>query len=122
MSNIGLSANTFRITSKYLDLLNDFIVKANLHPAVMEAKKDQVIDFLSKVNDTGSLDPQFQLLSSIIDRQLRNLSPDKTINFIDHLITEIKDNQINMAMPKIELIVEALDSENSKALAKIKGE
>ena len=121
MSSIGLNANTYRVTGKYLDFLNDFIVKAHSHPDNIEVKKDQVIDFLTKVNDENSIDPQIQLLSSIIDRELR-CNHDQISPFLNGLIVQIQQNDFGNCIPKIEFLIEALDYENSEALAKIKGE
>lgn len=121
MSNVGLNTNTYRITGKYLDLLNDYIVKAKIHP-VNEQKNEQLINFLSKINDNANTQPQFQLLSSIIERELRNSNERHPETFLNVLLQQIKNNEVENILPKIEFIVEALDSENSEALAKIKGE
>lgn len=121
MSNIGVNTNTFRITSKYLDMLNDFIVKAKIHTEITEAKKDQLLEFLSKLTDVNNTEPQFQMLSSIIERELRN-SQKKPDIFLNNLIQEIKGENIEAVIPKIETITEALDVENSEVLAKIIGE
>lgn len=121
MSNIGLYTNTFRITSKYLDILNDFIVKAKIHPEITEIKKEQLIEFLSKLADINNAEPEFQMLASIIERELRNLKKRPDI-FISSLIQEIQDENTQVVIPKIELITEALDIENSEVLAKIIGE
>jgi len=121
MSAIGLNANTYRVTGKYLDLLNDFIVKAKVHPDKLNAQKEHIVDFLSKINDESSIDPQFQLLSSIIDRELR-CNHEQINTFMTGLIDLIKSNDFIKSIPKIEFLVDTLDNENSEALAKIKGE
>jgi hypothetical protein len=121
MSNIGLNTNTFRITGKYLDILTDFIVKAKVNHEISDAKKDQLIEFISKIIDGENTQPQFQLLSSIIDRELRNQHSKREV-FFSGLLQEIKNSNVDEVLPKIEFIVEALDSENSDALSKIKGE
>ncbi len=121
MSNIGVNTNTFRITSRYLDLLNDFIVKAKINPDITEADKEKLIEFLSKLNDIDNTDPQFQILSSIIERELRNLNKKPHV-FFNNLIAEVKNENTENLIPEIELITEALDVENSEVLAKIIGE
>lgn len=121
MSNIGSSNNTFRITGKYLDLLNDFIVKAKINPALNESKIDQLKEFFDKINDIENIEPEYQLLTSIIERELRRDRKNPLV-FIDNLVHELEDNKLEEAMPKIRIIAEALDSENTKALLKIKGE
>lgn len=121
MSNIGINTNTFRITSKYLDILNDFIVKAKIHPEITDARQEQLIDFVSKLTDVNNTEPQFQMLSSIIERELRNFNKRPDV-FFSTLIEDIKNKNTETVIPKIELITEALDVENSEVLAKIIGD
>jgi hypothetical protein len=121
MSNIGINTNTFRLTSKYLDILNDFIVKAKIHPEITEARQEQLIDFVSKLTDVNNAEPQFQMLSSIIERELRNFNKRPDV-FLNTLIQDIKNKDTETVIPKIELITEALDVENSEVLAKIIGD
>ncbi|MFD2146219.1 hypothetical protein [Mucilaginibacter antarcticus] len=121
MSNIGLNTNVFRITGKYLDILNDFIVKMKIHSEISDVKKEELIEFLTKINDINNAQPQFQLLSSIIERELRNINR-KSIPYLNTLVEEIKSGAIESVVPKIEFLVEALDTENSEALSKIKGD
>ncbi|MDN3657850.1 hypothetical protein QWZ08_19515 [Ferruginibacter paludis] len=121
MSNIGINTSTFRITSKYLDILNDFIVKAKINPEITEARQEQLIEFLSKLTDVNNTEPQFQMLSSIIERELRNSHKRPEI-FFTSLIEDIQNKDTETVIPKIELITEALDVENSEILAKIIGD
>lgn len=121
MSTIGLNTNTFRVTGKYLDLLNDFIVKAKIHLQFNEQKKEQIIDFITKIGDVNTTQPQYQLLSSIIERELR-LHKSEPEAFFARLKNELEQNNVKSVLPKIEFIVAALDTENSEALAKIKGD
>ena len=121
MSAIGLNSNTYRVTGKYLDFLNDFLAKAKVHSGNLNTKKDQLVDFLAKLYDVNSIDPQMQLLSSIIERELRPLQ-ERLIPYFERLIAEVQADELDKSIPKIEFLVEALDAENSEALAKIKGE
>jgi hypothetical protein len=121
MSNAGLSANTFRVTGKYLDLLNDLIVKAKLHQELTEPTKDQLIEFIGRIVDHKNIQPQFQLLSSIIERELRGADKQPVV-FFNGLLDEIKNDDVVGMLPKIEFIAGALDTENSDALSKIIGE
>lgn len=121
MSNIGINTNTFRITSKYLDILNDFIVKAKISPEITDVRQEQLIDFLSKLTDVNNAEPQFQMLSSIIERELRNSQKRPDI-FFTSLIEDIQNKNTETVIPKIEIIAEALDVENSEVLAKIIGD
>jgi hypothetical protein len=118
MSAIGLNTNTFRITGKYLDLLNDILVKAKISHSITDGRKDQLVEFVSQLNDINNTQPQFQLLASIIERELRveNKKPDI---FYYSFLQEIQQNNIDAVLPKVSLIAEALEVENSDALAKI---
>jgi hypothetical protein len=122
MSNTGVNTNTFRITGKYLDLLNDFVVKTKVHEEINPGRKEQLIDFFSKILDHNNVQPQFQLLSSIIERVLRNTNNGEPGLFLNTLIDEIRNDNTQAILPKIEFVIEVLDSENSNALSKIKGE
>ena len=118
MSLIGLNTNTFRVTGKYLDLLNDILVKAKISQTITDGRKDQLMDFVSQVSNIDNTQPQFQLLASIIERELRseNKQPDQ---FYTSLLQEIQQNSIEAILPKVSLIAEALEVENSDALSKI---
>ena len=118
MSAIGLNTNTFRITGKYLDLMNDILVKAKINQIITDGRKDQLLEFVSRVSDTNNTQPQFQLLASIIERELRaeNKKPDI---FYNSLLQEIQQNNVDAILPKVSLIAEALEVENSDALSKI---
>ena len=122
MSTTGTNTNTFRLTGKYLGILNDYIVQAKLYNVVPETKRDQVIEFITQVNDDNNIQPQVQLLCSIIEREIRHSQPMTPDQFFGTLINDIKNSDMPSVLPKLELIVEALDEENSDALAKIIGE
>jgi len=121
MSSIGLNTNTFRITGKYLDLLNDFVVKARINHDLEEGSKEYLIDFISKLKDENSTQPQFQLLSNMIERELRVTSKDFN-GYLESVIKEVKENNTEQFLPKIEFLADILETENSEALLKIMGE
>lgn len=121
MSNIGLNANTFSVTGKYLDILTDFVVKARTSGGINDAKKDQLVEFITKISDKENTEPQFQLLTSIIERELRN-HRNKKDAFFAAMLSALQSNNMLDLVPRVEFIIEALDTENSEALSKIKGE
>jgi hypothetical protein len=121
MSSVGLNANTFRITGKYLDLLNDFVVKAKVNLEIEEGQKEQLIDFFTKLKDENNTQPQFQLLSNIVERELRSISKDIG-EYLESVIEDIRENNTNVFLPKVEFLADILDIENSEALLKIIGE
>jgi hypothetical protein len=123
MSNIGLNTNTFRITGKYLDWLTEFIVKAKVHLQIENSQKEKFVEFLNNISDVNNTEPQFHLLSSIIERELRAKDKNPEI-YLTKLKTQLEEEMVDMSevIPKIQFIVKILDNENSEALAKIKGE
>lgn len=121
MSSIGLNNNTFRLTGKYLDLLHDIVVKLKIDQDVDESKKDQLIDFICKLQDENNAQPQFQLLSNIIERELRPTTNQPNA-YLSTFINEIKENDRQRFLPKIEFLTGVLETENSEALSKIIGE
>lgn len=121
MSSIGLNTNTFRITGKYLQMLNDFVVKAKMNEDIDEAQKDHLVDFITKLKDEDSTQPQYQLLSSIVERELRSKNSSFQ-EYLESIITEIGKNDTSTFLPKVEFLADVLDMENSVALAKIVGE
>jgi hypothetical protein len=121
MSSIGLNNNTYRLTGKYLDLLNDIVVKLKIDQEVDESKKEQLIEFIGKLRDENNFQPQFQLLSNIVERELRPTTKEPSV-YLNTFITEIRENNMRNFLPKIEFLAGVLDTENSEALAKIIGE
>ena len=121
MSSIGLNTNTFRITGKYLDLLNDFVVKAKVNQDIEEGQKQHLIDFITQLSDVNNPQPQFQLLSNIVERELRSTRKDLGL-YLASIINEIRGNNTLDFLPKIEFLAGILDTENSEALLKIMGE
>ena len=122
MSKIGLNNNIYQITGKYLGLINEFIVSAKVHPNdINEEQRQDLIDLFSKMNDSNNSDPQIQLLSVIIERDLRNRKKQHKV-FWKGVFEGLNNNPSTDSIEKLEYIVNALDFENSGALAKIKGE
>ncbi|SFE53009.1 hypothetical protein [Spirosoma endophyticum] len=121
MSSIGLNTNTFRITGKYLDLLNDFVVKARINQEIEEGQKDLLVGFINQLKDENNHQPQFLVLSNIIERELRSTNENYR-HYLESIMTEIEENNINAFLPKIEFLTDILDMENSEALLKIMGE
>lgn len=118
MSTIGLNTNTFRVTGKFLEWMNDILVKAKVSHTITDGRKDQLVEFVSRVSDINNTQPQFQLLASIIERELRaeNKKPDV---FFAALLQELQQNNIDAILPKVSIIVDALEVENTDALSKI---
>ncbi len=122
MSKVGLNNNIYQITGKYLGLINEFIVSAKVHPNdIDEVQRKDLIDLFSKINDSNNSDPQIQLLSVIIERDLRKRKKPHKL-FWKGVLEGLNNSPSIESIEKLEYIVNALDFENSGALAKIKGE
>ncbi|WP_412467100.1 hypothetical protein [Pedobacter sp. KLB.chiD] len=121
MSSIGLNTNTFSITGRFLQLLTNFVVKAKVKQEVDEGLKENLVDFINKLKDENSTLPAFQLLSNIVERELRLAGIDFE-QYLDEIIKEIRANDTAAFLPKIEFISDVIEMENSEALSKIMGE
>jgi hypothetical protein len=125
MSKIGLNSNIYQVTGKYLDKLNRFIIDAKIHPQKLDKQKRKgVVDFFLKINDADNIEPQIQLLSTIIEKDLWQKKKQGMGTFISEILFELDENVIptEQMIDKLEIIVNALDIEHTGALAKIKGE
>jgi hypothetical protein len=122
MSKVGLNTNIYQITGKYLGLINDFIVAAKVSPNKIDDKKRKdIIELFSNLNDSANKDPQIQLLSIIIQRDLRRHSK-ASKSFIKKIIDDLEKMPSKESIEKLEYIASTLDVENSGAFSKIKGE
>lgn len=125
MSKIGLNSNIYHVTGKYLDKLNSFVIEAKIHPQKIDFKKRKgVIDLFSKINDYDNIEPQIQLLSAIIEKDLWQKKKQVLGTFISEILMELDNNPVpsEKIIDKLEVIINALDIEHTGALAKIKGE
>ena len=90
MSKIGLNTNIYQVTGKYLGLINDFIVTAKVTPDKIDDKKRRdIIELFKQINDGANKDPQIQLLSIIIQRELRNQAK-KSKAFFKEIIEDLE--------------------------------
>lgn len=122
MSKIGLNINIYQVTGKYLGLINDFIVTAKVTPdKIDERKRKEIIELFKQISDGTNQDPQIQLLSIIIQRELRSQSK-KSKAFLKEIIEDLQKEPSIKSIENLESIADALDVENSGAFAKIKGE
>lgn len=122
MSNLGLNSNIYYVTGEYINFLNDFIINLENYPDVERKNKlDEVKNFIEKLSDANSTDPQIQILSVIIEKELRKnkLKPNK---FYKAIIDNIKSKSFHTIIDKLDYVITTLDNEHFKALAKIKEE
>ncbi len=121
MSNVGLHSNMYRLTGKYLRILNDFIAKSNtLHSSNLISGKEDVLDFFLKLRSEDNIDPNFQILSSIVERKLRAKNHKPSV-FFSLVIDNLSNDNFKAAYGNLGLIIEALDNEHFSSLSVLKG-
>ena len=112
MSDTGLNTNIYYLTSKYLGLLNDFIIAIKNDSAKVPAEKyKEVKELFEKLKDDESIDPRIQVLSVIIEAELRKKNFPKS-----------NQKKYESLSKSLHHVVNALDSEYSHALAKMSKE
>jgi len=122
MSNLGLNSNIYFMTGKYLDLINSFILNIKSQPdSINNTAKLELVNFLKKLSSSESVDPQIQILYTMIERDLRMMKK-KARLYIGDLINDLESNSLDKASNKLEELANTLDKEHFEALAKIKGE
>lgn len=125
MSRIGLNSNIYKITGEYLNLINSFIVEAKVNPQKVDVKKRKnIVDLFTKMSDFKNTGPKIQLVSSIIESDLwEKRKVFLASDYYSMIISELSEPLPSAStIKKLQSIAEALDSEHSGALAKIKGE
>ncbi|KYG79261.1 hypothetical protein AWW67_12845 [Roseivirga seohaensis] len=122
MSDTGLNANIYYLTSKYLGLLNDFMIAIKNDSEKVPAEKyKEVKELFEKLKDDESIDPRIQVLSVIIEAELRKKNFSKS-KFFNGIAADINQKKYESLSKNLHHVVNALDSEYSHALAKMSKE
>lgn len=123
MSRIGVNTNIFQVTGKYMSLINDYIVSRRSHTTPADGPKQaEVVSLFNRIADDQNIEPPIQLLSAIIERDLRAQSKQPK-QFLSKLVDSLsKGDGSEQTLHELEMVVHALDTKHSEALAKIKGE
>ncbi|GAB4039840.1 hypothetical protein [Spirosoma gilvum] len=123
MSKIGVNTNIFQVTGKYMNLINEYIVSRRSQVAPIDTRKqDEVVSLFSRIADDQNMEPPIQLLSVIIERDLRQQRKQPR-QFFRKLIDDLaKGDNSEETLHELEVVVSALDTKHTEALAKIKGE
>lgn len=123
MSKIGVNSNVFQVTGKYMNLINEYIVsRRNQGVPVDTRKQEEVVALFNKIADDQNTEPPIQLLSVIIERDLRQQHRQPK-QFLRRLVTNLSTgSNADETLHELEVVVNALDTKHSEALAKIKGE
>lgn len=122
MSKIGLNAGIYQTTGRYLNLINDVIVEIKTQPKLKSSKREDLVEVFKKISDNQNIDPQIQLIESIIERDLWGQKRKRIKPFIIGLLAELENPNSTGVVEKLETIADALDVEHSEAFSKIKGE
>ncbi len=121
MSNTGMNLNVYDTTGHYLTLLNDFSIAIKEAPEkITEASYQQIIDLFSVLENEENIDPQAQMLSVVIEQELRKQDlPSDT--FFKSLSRDLKSKSYNKIIDQLNCVIEALDTEFSMVLSKMNG-
>lgn len=119
MTDIGLNTNIYYLTSKYLEIINDFLVSIKDGSTNISMDKiNEIKDLFEKLNDEETIDPKIQTLSIIIESELRKLNFSKA-KFFDEVTTNLTNQKYSHLSKNLTHVVNALDNEYSDALAKM---
>ena len=120
MSDTGLNANIYYLTSRYLEFINDFLI--SIQDETKNVSDEQLKKFktlIEKLRDENTIDTQIQSLSVIIERELRakKVSHKKLYSTIDE---NLSSHKYAALAKNLNHVVDALDNEYTHALAKMK--
>lgn len=123
MSKIGVNTNIFQVTGKYMNLINEYIVSRRSQAAPVDARKqEEVVSLFNRIADDQNTEPPIQLLSVIIERDLRQQRKQPK-QFLRKLVNNLATgDNADETLHELEVVVHALDTKHSEALAKIKGD
>ena len=122
MSDIGLNANIFQATKKYLDILNDFLLNHKLGMLYKESRlKEGVASFIDLLSDNSVKDPHMQMLHVLVERNLR--LKNKNLKSVTNKVGESirNDNITEEVIRQVETITKILDVECLKAIGRSRG-
>lgn len=116
-----MNLNVYDTTGHYLTLLNDFSIAIKEAPEkITEASYQQIIDLFSVLENEENIDPQAQMLSVVIEQELRKQDlPSDT--FFKSLSRDLKSKSYNKIIDQLNCVIEALDTEFSMVLSKMNG-
>ncbi|MDO1449554.1 hypothetical protein Q0590_24975 [Rhodocytophaga aerolata] len=123
MSKTGVNTNIVRVTGKYLDLINDFIVsRRSSIDHHYRGKQEEVVSLLTKITDDKNTDLPIQLLTVIIERDLREHKK-RPKEFLLNLVRKLASEESSEeTLHELEIVASALNNKHIEALSKIKGE
>ncbi|MBO6793218.1 MAG: hypothetical protein JJ895_04870 [Balneolaceae bacterium] len=120
MSDTGLNATIYYLTSKYLEIINDFLIAIQDDAEKLSVEQlNEIKELIENLQDEEIIDTRIQTLSVIIESQLREnrLSPKQ---FYSTLNENLDERRYEALAKNLDHVIIALDNEYSHALAKMK--
>lgn len=119
MSSIEGNSSLHYATGKYLGLINDYLVAIKENSEFEQKKLKEIEDLFVKLKDDENIDPQIQLLSIVIEQELRKNNLPSS-NFFNTILKALREKINSVLLKELRHVVVALDSEYSRSLSKIK--
>ena len=124
MSDVGLNSNIYDISSKYLTILNRFLVEANYDSTTVSSDAMKEVQmFLHQLSTPLSMSFQIQMVSQIIHTYLKEyLRNQPSEVFLQHLMFSF-ENQMGTspeALKQLALLAEALNEECDNAFSRMR--
>lgn len=124
MSNVGLNSNIYDISSRYLEILNRFLVRGNYDPANVPPELFKEVEgFLNQLSDKSGRDFQIQMVAQIIQTHLQKRHGGENIDiFLQKMLVHLRDGTITNAdaLARISILTEALDEECDESFSRIR--
>ena len=124
MSDVGLNSNIYDISSRYLEILNRFLVEANYDSTTVSPElTEEVQTFLHQLSDPSSMNFQIQMveqtIQSYLKKQLRGQTPEAFLgNLTSYFDRQMGTNPV--ALQKLALLAEALNEECDNAYSRMR--
>lgn len=124
MSDVGLNSNIYDISSRYLEIINRFLVEANYDStAVPPELIDELQIFLQQLSDVAGRDFQIQMVAQIINGYLqKQAGGEKPDIFLRSLFAHLDAGTITGkdALRRISVLADALDEECDASFSRIR--
>jgi hypothetical protein len=124
MSEVGLNSNIYDVSSKYLGILNRFLVEANYDPSSVPTDSTKKVHaFLRQLLDKSNRDFQVQMVDQIIRAYLqKHRGKEKAEEFLKRLLHYFDQHAGTDAdaLQRISLLTEALDEECDEAFSRMR--
>jgi len=122
MSELGLNSSIYRVTRKYVDLLNCYLVEIRSDPnSVNKDIEEKVVDLFRNLAQEDSTDPQIQMLAVIIERDFRLRGKNARRLLGEVLISLAKNDLGRSTVAELEMVTAALSDECSVSLSRMQG-